>query len=120
MPGSLAADAHAAHALAGRLRHALRDAGASEMRMFGGIGFMVSGHMAVACSKQGLLVRVGPERYDEALRRTGARPMEMRGRPVRGYVRVDPDSVDAAGLQLWVDEALALVGTLPAKTKRKR
>ena len=62
-------------ALAEKLRAALPARGLSEQKMFGGIGFMLNGNMIAGASKRGLLLRVGKERYSEALARSGARPM---------------------------------------------
>ncbi len=86
-----------------------------EVKMFGGIGFMLNGNMIAAASKRGLLVRVGKDRQPDALMLPEARPMEMRGRTMEGYVYIDPpgltDSVVQGALQL----ALAFVQTLPPK-----
>ena len=73
-------------ALADRIRELLAaDADLSEMRMFGGIAFLVGGHMAVAASGQGgILVRVDPARSDGLVATTKAQPAEMRGRPMKG------------------------------------
>jgi hypothetical protein len=79
--------------------------------------------MLVAASKRGLLVRVGPERYEEALARPGARPMEMKGRALTGYVFVDPAMLTDAVMKQWIRMAMAFVRTLPPKTaasKRRR
>jgi TfoX/Sxy family transcriptional regulator of competence genes len=87
----------------------------SEVRMFGGIGFMLNGNLIAAASRRGLLVRVGKERQHEALSRPGARPMEMRGRVMEGYVYVDPSTLTENALQAWLRMALAFVQTLPRK-----
>ncbi len=77
--------------LAGRVRAALAKADdVREVKMFGGVGFMLNGNMVAAASKRGLLVRVGKDRHRDALTRPGTRPMEMRGRVMEGYVYVDP------------------------------
>jgi len=83
--------------------------------MFGGIGFMLNGHLLVAASERGLLVRVGKDRYDEALSRPGAHPMIMRGRSMKGYVRVDREQLNHRGVGSWVKLAIAFVKTLPPK-----
>jgi hypothetical protein len=83
--------------------------------MFGGIGFMLNGNMLAAASKRGLLVRVGKERQPTALSRPGARPMEMRGRVMEGYVYVDPPALTGDATQEWLQLALAFVHTLPPK-----
>jgi TfoX/Sxy family transcriptional regulator of competence genes len=91
----------------------------SEMRMFGGDCFFLNGNMLAAVSKRGLLVRVGKDREAEALSRLGARRMEMRGRPMAGYVRVDMQGLAGGALQAWLDEAKAFVKTLPPKLASK-
>ena len=74
-----------------RVRAALQGVEAvREVKMFGGVGFMVNGNLVAAASKRGLLLRVGRERQDEALAQPGIRPMEMRGRRMEGYVYADP------------------------------
>lgn len=107
-------------ALATMLRAVLPHKGLSEQKMFGGIGFMLNGNMIAGASKRGLLLRVGKERYGEALARTGASEMVMRGRPVEGYVRVDPSGLNEAALRSWVALAQAFVETLPAKTGKQK
>lgn len=73
--------------LAASVRTALAGAGAiREVKMFGGIGFMLNGNMVAAVSKRGLLVRVGKDRRGDALAQQGARPMVMRGRTMEGYI----------------------------------
>jgi hypothetical protein len=86
-----------------------------EVRMFGGIAFMLNGNMIAAASKRGLLVRVGRERMPDALTRPGARPMEMNGRVMADYVHVDPPPLTGGALQEWLRLALAFVETLPPK-----
>lgn len=105
--------------LAGRLRAALSGiAGVSEKKMFGGLGFMVDGHMAVAASgKGGLMLRADPEAEGALLDRDGIEPMVMRGRPMSGWLRVADEAIaDDAVLAELVDGALAWVRTLPPKT----
>jgi TfoX/Sxy family transcriptional regulator of competence genes len=87
-----------------------------EVKMFGGIGFMLNGNMVAAASRRGLLLRVGKERQHEVLARPGARPMEMRGRVMEGYVYVDPPALTDGGIEAWLRPALAFVQTLPPKT----
>jgi TfoX/Sxy family transcriptional regulator of competence genes len=103
--------------LAARVRTALARAGTiREVKMFGGIGFMLNGNMVAAASKRGLMVRVGKDRYREALARPSTREVVMRGRPMEGYIRVDPSGVDDATLKDWIELATAFVKTLPPKT----
>jgi hypothetical protein len=106
--------------LADRVRLALADiAPCQEKAMFGGIAFMLNDHMLVAASKKrGLLVHVGPDHYDEALARPGARPVEMRGRTMTGYVFVDPTTLTGGALKHWLRQGVAFVRTLPPKPRR--
>ena len=87
--------------------------------MFGGIGFMLNGNLLVGASKRGLLLRVGKDRQSQALAKPGTRQMEMRGRPMDGYIYVDPP-IEPGAVRGWVDMATAFVRTLPPKTKAKR
>jgi TfoX/Sxy family transcriptional regulator of competence genes len=91
--------------------------GVTEVRMFGGLAFLLSGNMVTAVSKRGLLVRVGKGAQQEALTRPGARPMEMRGRVMPGYIYVDPAALSKDTLRAWLDDATRFVQTLPPKTE---
>jgi len=104
-----------------RLRRALGRSGAiREVKMFGGICFMLNGNMVAGSSSRGLLVRVGKDRHGEALSRPGASVMEMGGRVMEGYVRVDPAELYDAALQYWVELARAFVQSLPPKTAGRK
>ena len=97
----------------------------SEVQMFGGTGFMLNRNLVAAVSKRGLLLRVGKDRYRDALAWPGARPMEMRARTMEGYVYIDPPVPTNDALKAWLDEAVAFVKTLPvrgagAKPKKPR
>lgn len=87
--------------------------------MFGGLAFLIGGNMAVAASGQdGVMVRVDPAESDKLVTTTGARPMEMRGRPMRGWLLVDPDEVHTDGqLAKWVQLGASLARSLPAKPR---
>jgi TfoX/Sxy family transcriptional regulator of competence genes len=106
-------------ALAGRIRELVSgEAAVTEMRMFGGLAFLVGGNMAVAASGQGgLLVRVDPEQSDALVESSAAYPMEMRGRSMVGWLRVDVDDVrlDDA-LSEWVGRGVAYTRSLPPKS----
>lgn len=105
--------------LAERVRQALAGRNITEQTMFGGICFMLNGNMALSASPNGLLVRVGKEGRDAALRRKGARPMVMGGRTMAGYVFVDEAAMkSAAALKGWIDRGLAHAATLPPKKKQ--
>lgn len=99
--------------LADRIRELLVDGSpVDEKRMFGGLAFLVAGKMAVAASGQGgLLVRVDPARADDLLATTNAEPMEMKGRAMKGWLRVDGDDVRTKKqLATWI-----AIGTAAAK-----
>jgi hypothetical protein len=105
-------------ALAERIRtHVAGEPELTEQRMFGGLAFLIGGNMAVAASGQGgLLVRVDPDDSHQLVAGTAARPMEMRGREMRGWLRVDEADVrDVASLAEWVDRGVAYARTLPPK-----
>ncbi len=105
--------------LAERVRDELAgEPGMSERRMFGGLAFLLDRHMTVAVSGEGgLMVRVPPDRIDELAARPGAAPMEMRGRTMSGWLRVDAAHLaDDAVLAGWVDIGRDVVRTLPPKT----
>ena len=103
--------------LAERIRLVLADApGLFERLMFGGIAFMVSGHMACGVIGDELLLRLGPEGADGALGRPHVRPMDFTGRPMRSMVLVGPEALrDDADLEGWLRAGLAFVATLPPK-----
>lgn len=101
-----------------RIRELLAsERGVDEKRMFGGLAFLVNGHMTVAASGQGgLLVRVPADETDQLLNRAHVSPMVMAGRETRGWLRVDADGVKTKRqLQSWVTRALNHVRTLPPK-----
>lgn len=107
-------------ALAGRIRDLLADEReVTEQRMFGGLAFLVAGNMAVAASGQGgVLVRVDPSDADELLATTGAEPMEMRGRTMRGWLRVDDRDVRTKRqLGPWVRRGVRYARSLPPKRR---
>jgi len=104
-----------------RIRKALAPRGFTEQKMFGGVCFMIDGNMLVGSSKRGLLVRVGKEAHGAAIAQPHAKPMEMRGRPMEGYVFVDPaGTASEKDLKAWLKRALAFVGTLPPKAGKAK
>jgi TfoX/Sxy family transcriptional regulator of competence genes len=90
----------------------------TERRMFGGLAFLVGGNMSVAASGQGgLMVRVAPEDTDALLTKPHARPFEMRGREMRGWLRVDREGVRTKRqLAPWVKRSVTYARSLPAKS----
>jgi TfoX/Sxy family transcriptional regulator of competence genes len=104
--------------LAERIRELLRDeTDVTERKMFGGLAFLIRGNMAVAASGQGgALVRVDPVRSDRIVATTSARPMEMRGREMRGWLRVAPEHLRTQRqLARWVTVGATYARSLPAK-----
>ena len=107
--------------LADRIRELVADEpGVTEKAMFGGLAFLIGGNMSVSASGQGgLLLRVDPEETDTLLAEPHAQPFVMRGRPMDGWLRVDPDGVRTdADLARWVARGTTYARSLPAKAKR--
>jgi TfoX/Sxy family transcriptional regulator of competence genes len=104
--------------LAARIRALVADEPSlTEKKMFGGLAFLVGGNMAIGASGQGgILVRVDPEQSDTLVATTEAYVMEMRGRPMAGWLRVDPEHLATdRELARWVDLGTAYARSLPAK-----
>ena len=105
--------------LANRIRELIgSEPGLTEQKMFGGLAFLIGGNMAVAASGQGgILVHVDPEQSDKLLARGNAYPMEMRGRRMKGWLRVDAVDVQTKSrLAKWVDVGVGYARSLPAKS----
>ena len=106
-------------ALAGRVRSLVDGrADVAEKRMFGGLAFLVGGHMSVAVSgtQGGLMVRVPKEDTERMLAEPGARPFEMHGKGAAGWLLVDPGALeDDDELRHWVDVGVGYASTLPPK-----
>ncbi|MCI0544240.1 MAG: TfoX/Sxy family protein [Actinobacteria bacterium] len=89
----------------------------TEREMFGGIAFMIGGHMAVGVSGEELMVRVGKEAHDEAVARRGARIFDLSARPIRGWIVVSAEGFPTeADLDAWVSQGVAYAESLPPKT----
>jgi len=104
--------------LANQIRELIAaDPDVSEQRMFGGLAFLVGGNMAVGVSGQGgLMVRADPTEADALLAKPHARPFEMRGRPMKGWLRVDAEGVRTKRqLEPWVRRGVAYARSLPPK-----
>jgi TfoX/Sxy family transcriptional regulator of competence genes len=104
--------------LAGRIRELLgAETDLTEKKMFGGLAFLVGGNMAVAASGQGgILVRCDPAESDELVGTTSARAMEMRGRQMTGWLRVDEQDVRTkAQLERWTRLGVTYARSLPPK-----
>ena len=104
--------------LADRIRELVAgESDLAEKKMFGGLAFLIGGNMAVAASGQGgVLVRVDPAQSDKLVATTNARLMEMRGRQMQGWLRVDPEDVRTKRqLAKWVELGATCARSLPAK-----
>ena len=106
--------------LANRIRELIAsEDGYTEQKMFGGIGFMIDGHMAVGVSGEGgLMIHCSKVETEALLAKPGARPFEMRGREMKDWLRVDAESVSTKReLEPWVMESVAFARALPPKEK---
>jgi hypothetical protein len=103
--------------LAERLRVILHSQpGVDEKRMFGGVGFLLNGNLLCGVHKEQLVLRLGKQNYEAALKLAHTRPFDITGRPMSGWLMVDPQSYeDEAQLIYWVGLALTFVNTLPVK-----
>ena len=106
-------------ALAARLRAALAGRrGVTEKKMFGGMCFLLRGNMLCGTGKDKFMFRVGKDQHTAAMKRPGAKPMDITGRVMLGFLWVDPARCDAKALRRWLAMAVAYVDKLPAKEKR--
>jgi TfoX/Sxy family transcriptional regulator of competence genes len=104
--------------LANRVRELTAgEAGLTEKKMFGGLAFLIDGNMSVGVSGQGgLMVRVDPAETDALVAKPHARPFEMRGREMQGWLRVEVDGVRTKReLEPWVRRGVAYARSLPPK-----
>ena len=102
--------------LAERIRELmLGESGLSERNMFGGLAFMLDGHMLCGIVGDELMLRLGADGAERALERAHVRPMDITGRPMTGMVFVAPEGLRGGALDRWVGEAAAFVRTLPPK-----
>jgi TfoX/Sxy family transcriptional regulator of competence genes len=104
--------------LADRIRELIAgEAGVTEKQMFGGLAFLIGGNMSVAASGQGgLMVRVDPDETDALLEQPHAHPFVMRGREMKGWLRISDEGVRTKRqLEPWVKRGVAYARSLPAK-----
>ena len=107
--------------LAGRIRDLIAaEPDLTEQKMFGGLAFLIGGNMAIAASGQGgLLVRVDPAETETLVAASPARPFEMRGKQMAGWLRVDAEDVRTEReLGVWTKRGAAYARSLPAKKGR--
>lgn len=108
--------------LADRVRRALsRRCVFEERAMFGGLAFMVRGHMCCGVATDRLMVRVNPEAYEPLLRAPGAGPMDFTGRPLRGFLFVRGAGISKpASLDAWIARAVAFAESRPPKSRTRK
>ena len=108
--------------LALRIRDLLRDCSeVSEKKMFGGLAFMLNDYNFCGINDDRLMVRVGAERYGEALEQKHVRPMDFTGRPLKGYVYVEGVGLKSDdALKGWVQKGVEFVESLPPKKAAKK
>ena len=102
--------------LVDRVRGVLTGKAFEERKMFGGLTFMVQGNMCCGVEGDRLMVRVGPEKHDEALGQEHAQPMDFTGRPMKGMVFVGSEGLTSdKDLKSWVKRGVDFALSLPAK-----
>jgi len=103
--------------LAERIRAHLKGTrGLVEKKMFGGVGFLLHGNMCVGVWKSSLIVRLDPDQTAEALKLPDVREFDITGRPMKGWILVEPDGLETDDqLRGWLDQAKQFVVTLPRK-----
>jgi TfoX/Sxy family transcriptional regulator of competence genes len=108
-------------ALAGRIRNALADDPAlTEKKMFGGLAFLHRGLMFVGVSGNKLMARVGKDNYADSLARTHVREMDFTGKPMQGYVYVEPHGLESeTQLRFWLERCRTFVSSLPVDASKR-
>ena len=108
--------------LAGRIRRVLSEGSkVEEKAMFGGLAFMVRGHMSCGLVQEKLMVRVDPADYERLLAEPGAKPMDFTGRPMRGFLYVSHSAIATApALRKWIARGLAFAENLPPRSRSAR
>jgi TfoX/Sxy family transcriptional regulator of competence genes len=103
--------------LAAHIRHALaRKKGVEEKKMFGGVGFLLHGNLLVGVWKDSLIVRLGPEEGEEALKEPHVKAFDITGRPMKGWMLIEPEGIKSEHqLSDWIQRAAKFVATLPPK-----
>jgi TfoX/Sxy family transcriptional regulator of competence genes len=103
--------------LAARIRRQLaRRKNVEEKKMFGGVGFLLNGNLLVGVWKESLIVRLGPEQGEEALKEPHVKEFDITGRPMKGWVLVEQEGVDGDNqVKGWIERATRFVKMLPAK-----
>ena len=102
--------------LAERIRAEVNGLPVIEKKMFGGVGYLLNGNMACGVHGEGLIVRVAPEKHADLLKRPHARPFDMTGKPMKGWLVVEAEGCKSASqLTAWIKEGVEFALTLPPK-----
>ncbi|HLO33224.1 MAG TPA: TfoX/Sxy family protein [Anaerolineales bacterium] len=102
--------------LAERIRSQLDGVPIVEKKMFGGVGFLLSGNLACGVNKDNLIVRIDPEKQDALLKKSHTKPFDLTGKPMKGWLLVEAEGVKTdKQLSTWVKEGVAFASTLPPK-----
>lgn len=103
--------------LAERVRQFFNNvSGVEEKKMFGGLCYIVAGHMCCGIIRDTLMARIGPDQYDDCLKMDHVREMDFTGRPMKGLVYVEPGGIgEDADLSAWINRCLDFVNSLPPK-----
>ena len=102
--------------LAERIRSQLGNVSFEEKKMFGGMGFLLNGNMACGVNKDNLIVRIDPDKQNALLKKPHAKPFDLTGRPMKGWLVIEADGVKTdKQLSTWVKEGVEFALTLPAK-----
>ena len=102
--------------LAERIRSKLDELPFEEKKMFGGVGFLLNGNMACGVNKDNLIVRIDPEKQNALLQKSHAKPFDLTGKPMKGWLIVEADGVKTdKQLSAWVKEGLEFASALPPK-----
>ena len=102
--------------LADRIRSQLDGIPFIERKMFGGVGFLIGGNMACGVNKDDLIVRVEPERHGTLLKKPHAKPFDLTGKPMKGWLLVEAEGCKTEKqLGAWVKEGIEFASTLPPK-----
>ena len=101
--------------LALRIRQAISGRrGIAEKKMFGGVGFLLAGNLLVGIWKNSLIARLGPEQAGQALREPHVAPFDITGRPMKGWVLIEPEGIETdEQLRGWIERSFEFVSALP-------
>jgi len=102
--------------LAERVKNELEGIPFVEKKMFGGVGYLLNGNMACGVNKDNLIVRVSPDKHQQLLKRPHAKPFDLTGKPMKGWLIVEADGCKTnKKLSAWVKEGIEFALTLPPK-----